>query len=126
MARIFLDANYFIDLVEERKKEVTLSKFLEDQLFISSLSVHILTYLYKYKIPHKGLGVALKKFNVIDFGKQIVATSLLGPTTDFEDNVQLHSAVEAECNIFLTNDVKLLNLKFFGKTRIDSKIDYEN
>lgn len=126
MARVFLDANYFIDLVEERKKEVSLNKFLEDQLFISSLSVHILTYLYKYKIPHKGLNEALKKFNVIDFGKQIVATSLLGPTTDFEDNVQLHSAAQAKCDLFLTEDRKLLNMKFFGKTRIDSEINYEN
>lgn len=118
MARLFLDANYFIDLVEERKPEVGLNQFAEHQLFISSLSIHILTYLYKYKIPDKGLNVALKNFNIIDFNKQIVGVSLFGPTTDFEDNVQLHSAAEAECDLFLTEDRKLLNLKFFGKTKI--------
>lgn len=118
MAKIFLDANYFIDLVEERKQAVSLNNFVDHQLFISSLSVHILTYLYKYKIPDKGLNIALKRFNIIDFDKQIVGASVLGPTIDFEDNVQLHSAAEAECDFFLTEDKKLLNLKFFGKTKI--------
>ena len=118
MAKIFLDANYFIDLVEERKQAVSLNNFVDHQLFISSLSVHILTYLYKYKIPDKGLNIALKRFNIIDFDKQIVGASVLGPTIDFEDNVQLHSAAEAECDFFLTEDKKLLNLKFFGKTKV--------
>ena len=118
MAKVFLDANYFIDLVEERKQEVSLNKFREQQLFISSLSIHILTYIYKYKIPDKGLNVALKKFNIIDLDKQVVDKSLLGPTSDFEDNIQLHSAAEAECDLFLTEDKKLLDLKFFGKTKI--------
>lgn len=126
MAKIYLDANFFIDLVEERKKDVSLNKFLEDQLFISTLSIHILTYLYKYKIPDNGLNVALKKFNIIDFDKQIVAASLFGPTTDFEDNVQLHSAAASECDYFLTNDAKLLKLKFFGKTQIIRVIDKTN
>jgi len=118
MAKVFLDANYFIDLVEERKQEVSLNKFREHQLFISSLSIHILSYIYKYKIPDKGLNIALKKFNIIDFDKQVVDKSLLGPASDFEDNVQLHSAAEAECDLFLTEDKKLLDLKFFGKTKI--------
>jgi len=118
MAKVFLDANYFIDLAEERKQEVSLNKFREHQLFISSLSIHILTYIYKYKIPHKGLNIALKKINIIDFDKQVVDKSLLGPASDFEDNVQLHSAAEAECDLFLTEDRKLLDLKFFGKTQI--------
>ena len=126
MAKIYLDANFFIDLVEERKKDVSLNKFLEDQLFISTLSIHILTYLYKYKIPDNGLNVALKKFNIIDFDKQIVAASLFGPTTDFEDNVHLHSAAASECDYFLTNDTKLLKLKFFGKTQIIKVFDKMN
>jgi len=122
MAKVFLDANYFIDLVEERKQEVSLNKFREQQLFISSLSIHILTYIYKYKIPDKGLNVALKKFNIIDLDKQVVDKSLLGPTSDFEDNIQLHSAAEAECDLFLTEDKKLLDLKFFGKTQVVNSI----
>lgn len=47
---------------------------------------------------------------------------LSGPTVDFEDNVQLHSAAEAECEIFLTEDKKLLKLGFFGKTHVVSQI----
>lgn len=47
--------------------------------------------------------------------------ALEGPTVDFEDNTQLHSAAEAECDYFLTNDEKLLKMKFFGKTRLTNK-----
>lgn len=43
-----------------------------------------------------------------------------GPTKDLEDNIQLHSAAEAESDIFLTADKKLVDMKFFGKTQIIS------
>lgn len=39
---------------------------------------------------------------------------------NLEDNIQLHSAAEAECDFFLTSDDKLLKIKFFGKTEIKS------
>ena len=50
MARVFLDANVVIDIIEERK-EWPLEDFKEYKVFASPLSVHILIYLYKYKIP---------------------------------------------------------------------------
>ncbi len=48
--------------------------------------------------------------------------ALQGPTTDVEDNIQLHSSVEAGCDLFLTHDEALLNLTFFGKMRIASRL----
>lgn len=57
---------------------------------------------------------------MIPFDSAIAEKALVGPTSDFEDNVQLHSAAEAECDIFLTEDKKLSDMKFFGKVRIDS------
>ncbi|MDP3973334.1 MAG: PIN domain-containing protein [Candidatus Daviesbacteria bacterium] len=118
MAKIFLDANVFIDIIEERKN-INLDQFGNDDLFISPLSVHILTYLYKYKIPHKKLSDSIEKYlTLIPLNNLIAYQALLGPTTDFEDNVQLYSAAEAECDFFLTEDKKLLNMKFFGKVQI--------
>ena len=39
---------------------------------------------------------------------------------DFEDNVQLHCAAQANCDFFLTRDEKMLKLGFFGKVRLKS------
>lgn len=122
MAKVFLDTNIFIDLIEKRRG-VTISSFLGYKLFLSPLSVHILTYIYKYRIPHQKLNDFLKEnTNFITLSKDITDNALKGPTSDFEDNVQLHSAAETEADYFLTSDKKLLDLKFFGKLKIVSEI----
>jgi len=117
MAKVFLDANVFIDLVEKRKS-IDRKQLLAHGLFLSPLSVHILTYLYKYHIPDERLAGVDKFFKLIPFSTELTVKALGGPTADFEDNIQLNSAVEADCDIFLTNDAKLLNMKFFGKVQI--------
>ncbi|MBI2415891.1 MAG: type II toxin-antitoxin system VapC family toxin [Candidatus Kerfeldbacteria bacterium] len=121
MARIFLDANIFIDLVEQRG--VITSKDLKGHdLFISPLSVHILMYVTKKKIPYSKLAELLQLFLIIPFEQAIIHKALRGPMDDFEDNIQLHSAAMADCNLFLTHDKKLLQLSFFGKTQLTSAI----
>ena len=117
MARVFLDANILIDLVEKRGR-VTSRDLDVHQVFISPLSVHILMYTTKKKIPYPRLKGIISQFGQVIFDDILVNKSLDGPTSDFEDNIQLHSAAEAECDIFLTNDERLLNLKFFGKAAI--------
>jgi len=122
MAKVFLDANIFIDIIEKRAS-TAIEDFREHILFISPLSIHILTYTYKYKIPDKKLDGLEKLYNLVAYDLPIVLSSLTGPTDDFEDNVQLHSAAEADCNFFLTSDKKLLALKFFGKVEMVSRIN---
>ena len=117
MARVFLDTNIYIDIMKKRTDR-ELEVLEANDLFISPLSIHILAYSYKYKIPDHELNVNRELFNIIPFGANIVKNALIGPTRDFEDNVQLHSAAEAECDLFLTADKKLLDMKFFGKVRI--------
>ncbi len=118
MAKIFLDTNIYIDIIKKRTDR-ELEDFQGQDLFISSLSIHILAYVFKYKIPDHELDVNLELFNIVPFDAKIVENALIGPTSDFEDNAQLHSAAEAECDIFLTEDRKLLDMKFFGKVKID-------
>lgn len=48
--------------------------------------------------------------------------SLLGPTEDFEDNIQLNSAVVDDCDFFLTDDKKLLKFKVYKKVKIVKEI----
>lgn len=117
MARIFLDTNTFIDLVENRK-QITLDQLNGNNLLISPLSVHILLYVTKRKIPYDRLNNIISSFMMVAFNENITYASLEGPTIDLEDNIQLHSAAEADCDIFLTGDEKLLKMKFFGKTQI--------
>lgn len=117
MARIFLDANYFIDLVEGRKK-ISFEKFKSHSLFLSVLTLHIYIYLYKIKLPNKNLEKLLSLFNIIPLEEKVFFSSLKGPFSDFEDNIQLHSSSLADCDFYLTSDKKILQLKFFGKTKI--------
>ena len=117
MAKVFLDTNYFIGLAN-RSPETDTEILNQQQGFISILSCHILFYVNKIKVPDKELNSFIGDFNLIDLGRDILEKALEGPTSDFEDNVQLHSAARAECDIFLTSDKKLLKLKFFGITQI--------
>lgn len=119
MAKVFLDANVFIDIIEKRSN-ISIENFQGHTLFISPLAVHILTYVYKYQIPSDRLNGLEHFCNIVPLDQTVTLNSLMGPTKDFEDNIQLHSCAESECNYFLTEDVRLLHMKFFGKTQITS------
>lgn len=121
MVKIFVDTNIFIDLVENRKK-ITLVDLDGNKLFISPLSAHILMYVVKKKIPYQRLEETITHFGIVNFNSEVLNKAIYGPTEDLEDNIQLHLAAEAECDIFLTEDKELLDMKFFGKTKIIPKI----
>lgn len=116
MARVFLDANFYIDITKRAKEKWQSLK--ENLLFISPLSTHILFYTRHLRVPDKDVEEIQEQFGIIPLTKNILGKALAGPTSDLEDNIQLHSAVEADCDIFLTSDQKLLKLKFFGKAQI--------
>jgi len=117
MDKVFLDANYFIGLVN-RAPEPDAQDLDELKGFISILSCHILFYVNKISVPDANMNSFINDFNLIPLTQDILDKALGGPTNDLEDNIQLYSAAEAECDLFLTEDKKLLDLKFFGKTRI--------
>lgn len=120
MAKVFLDTNFVLDIAF-RKKEVLL--MLNDNLVaISPLSLHILCYVNKIKIPDDDLQMFLDEYEIVNLTKNLIKKCIIGPTEDLEDNIQLHSATEAECDVFLTNDQDLLKMKFFGKMRIVSTL----
>ncbi|HUD45024.1 MAG TPA: type II toxin-antitoxin system VapC family toxin [Patescibacteria group bacterium] len=119
MAKIFLDTNYFIDSVHRKPEEEILESLENNIIYISPLSIHIYCYVFKIKIPDSRVVAQKEKFQIVEFSEDLLDRSLQGPTNDFEDNVQLHSAAEAECDIFLTEDKKLLDMKFFGKVKLN-------
>jgi predicted nucleic acid-binding protein len=119
MAKIFLDTNIFIDLVEGRS-HINLNHFSEHFLFISPLSIHIFSYIYKIKAPSEKLAQLQNVLAIVAFDESITYKSLIGPTDDFEDNVQLHSCAQADCDLFITRDSDILKLGYFGKAKISS------
>lgn len=120
MARVFLDTNFYIDITKRAKEK--LEPLRGNLLFISPLSTHILFYAQKLIVPDKEVSKMQEQFGIVPLNKYILDKALVGPTKDLEDNIQLHSASEAECDLFLTSDEKLLSLKFFGKAQMVSTL----
>mgnify|MGYP001579995538 CR=1 FL=1 len=117
MARVFLDTNLYIDVIKRAKEKW--EHLRASLLFISHLSTHILFYTTKLKVPDQEVDKLQEQFGIIPLTEGVLDKALTGPTSDLEDNIQLHSAAEADCDVFLTEDRKLLDMKFFGKVKID-------
>ena len=120
MANIFLDTNFYFQLL---KGELNANIHDSNQVYVSTLSVHIACYSLKIKVPNLHLTNSLATINTLDFSANILTKACVGPTTDLEDNIQLHSASLADCDYFLTFDDQLLKMKFFGKTQITTTIN---
>lgn len=118
MAKVFLDTNYFIDAIHRKPEKQILDVLINSILYISTLSFHIYCYTFKIKIPDQKILDQKEKFQFVDFSEKLLDKALQGPTKDLEDNIQLHSGAEADCDFFLTGDESLLDLKFFGKMQI--------
>jgi hypothetical protein len=116
MANIFLDTNFLLDVVERQPNKINLLN--NHQVYISPLSFHILFYSNKYKVPNLKISKLKDEFFIVDLTESILTHALNGPTSDLEDNIQLHSAAQVLCDYFLTSDQKLLAMKYFGKTRL--------
>lgn len=116
MANIYLDTNKVLDIAF--RNQAIRDSLDGHNAFLSPLSIHILCYTEKKSVPDPHVTSFVEEFLLVELSSHILWKALTGPTSDLEDNIQLHSAAEAECDYFLTNDKKLLTMKFFGKTRI--------
>ncbi len=117
MANIFLDANMYVDLVEHRKY-IFVDDIFAHYVFISPLSIHIHSYIYKYVMPDETLSAIKEYLTIVALDETITHNALRGPTKYLEDNMQLQSAASADCSYFLTHDKNLLKLGVFGTMRI--------
>ncbi len=117
MAKIFLDTNKYIDFLG-RDKNLSVDLLDMHNVYISPLSIHIVMYIYKYSVPSDAIEKSISLLNVVQIDSNVTIRSLKGPTSDFEDNIQLQSAALVNTDIFLTSDKKLLKMKYFGKVEI--------
>lgn len=121
MAKVFLDTNAFIDVIEDRDGRL-IGALAGHEFYVSVLSISTWAYIYKHGVPNAKFEHLFDTFSFADATCEIVKKSFLGPTNDFEDNIQLHSAAESNCTIFVTKDKMLLKLGYFGKVRICSAL----
>lgn len=122
MAKIYLDANVFIDFIARNRVEAT-TILQGHHVFVSPLSLSIAFYILRKEISLKQLEEFSRYMELVSLTGEISELALQGPTSGYEDNVQLHSAVKADTDIFYTKDRELLNLKFFGKIRLLSPLN---
>ncbi|NCO11969.1 PIN domain-containing protein [Candidatus Pacearchaeota archaeon] len=117
MAKIFLDTNILVDILSNRS-DLNPEILDHHDLYISVLSIHITAYLLKIEIPNKHFNEVINTCKITDLDKNIYQLASKGPNKDLEDNIQLHSCAQADCDYFLTNDKELLKMIYFGKTKI--------
>ena len=115
--RLFLDTNVMLDLFGEREpfydsiaRIATLADKGEVKLTVSTLSYSIVFYLLSKFEDSKIVKEKLRKFKIIsetsDLTDKIIEKGLSSSFSDFEDALQYHCALKADCNILITRNVK--------------------
>jgi len=123
--RAFIDTNVIIDLLAKREpfyidsqKMFSLSDRKQIELFISSLSLVNTYYILNDVMKIKNARLILGKFKVLvkpyALSDKIIELALNDSKfKDFEDGIQYYSALEAQCELIVTR-----NLKDFKNSRI--------
>ena len=115
--RLFLDTNVMFDLLGEREpfydsiaKVATLADKGEVILTVSTLSYSTLFYLLSKFEKSEVVKEKLRKFKIIsrtsDLTDNIIEKGLSSNFSDFEDALQYHCALKADCNILITRNGK--------------------
>lgn len=118
--KIFLDINIIIDIIDEartshQEAKETLVKIIEEdfEVFVSEDMITTVYYILKgnIKVLHFFKAI-LKKWNVVPFGHDVIASSIdfcIQNQSDLEDTMQCLCAKKMACEIFLTSDKKFID-----------------
>lgn len=117
MRKIFLDTNVILDLLAERHpfydpiaKIVSFADRKEISLFTSPISFTTVEYvLSKFESKESAL-LKLQKFSILcqvaEANQETIDKSLFSLFSDFEDAVQYFCALQSNCDLILTRDIK--------------------
>ena len=114
MKKIFLDTNILIDLIVERQPHLTtlqetLPYLNPSQIYLSTLSIHIIYYVLKIKKDSKldkRVQTVCSKINLVPLTPSITLQAINTYLTDFEDTLQYYSALDQNCDYILTRNIK--------------------
>jgi predicted nucleic acid-binding protein len=117
ITRLFIDTNVMMDLLGERvphydaiAKIATLADNGEVKMVVSAFSYPIVyDLLTKFESSDK-VKEKLRKFKIIsemsDLDETIIEKGLASNFSDFEDALQFHCAIKADCEIIITRNAK--------------------
>jgi predicted nucleic acid-binding protein len=115
--KLFIDTNVMLDLLGEREpfyssiaKIATIADRGKVKLIVSALSYSTVFYLLSKFEDNEVAKEKLRKFKVIsetsDLTDRIIDKGLSSKFSDFEDALQYHCALETDCNLLITRNVK--------------------
>ena len=121
--RLFIDTNVLIDLLIKREPAyVSVAQMFDmallrkDKLVISNLSIVNAHYIVKKLagITEEVLRLALHNIcitcEIASFTPSITMKALVSSFRDFEDATQYYCALENNCDVILTNNIRDFNL----------------
>lgn len=115
--RLFIDTNVMLDLLGERiphydsiAKIATLADKGDVSIIVSAISYATAFYLLRKFESTEKLKEKLRKFKIIsevsDLDDTVIEKGLISKFSDFEDSLQYHCALKADCSIILTRNQK--------------------
>ena len=125
MSKVLVDTNVIIDLLAERvpfnkasQKLFSLADLGEIELVVSSLSLVNTHYVLNDLMKLKKSRSIISKFKVLvqsfELNDKIIELALSDKSfKDFEDGIQYYTALESQCDIIVTR-----NLKDFKKSTL--------
>ena len=118
MKSIFLDTNFVIDFLADRKpfsihaaKLFDLAQFKKIKLYISAVSYNNIYYIISQSLTEKETMHLLNEISdmaeIADVTKDVIKKSLKTDFKDFEDAIQYHCAMNiGSIDFLVTRDVK--------------------
>jgi predicted nucleic acid-binding protein len=115
--KLFIDTNIMMDLLGERilhyesiAKVATLADKGKIKMVVSAFSYPTVYYLLSKFESSENVKEKLRKFRIIsevsDLDEITIEKGLASDFKDFEDALQYHCALKAECDIILTRNAK--------------------
>ena len=130
--RLFIDTNVLIDLLIKRASAYAhvaqmfdTALLRKDKLVISNLSIVNAHYIVKKLagVTEQGLRLALHNIcitcEIAPFTPSITMKALVSPFKDFEDATQYYCALENNCDVILTNNIRDFNLSTLPVMTVD-------
>ncbi len=115
--KLFIDTNVMMDLLGERvpfyesiAKVATLADKKKIKMVVSAFSYPTVYYLLSKFESSENVKEKLRKFRIIsevsDLDEITIEKGLASNFKDFEDALQYHCALKADCDILLTRNAK--------------------